>query len=388
MSAQPTHANSTQSTFNEYVAMYATVAAFSIVTLIVQAPELSDGRWLLYVLGVGAFVLILNRTTHYDPLPAKWLVVSLLVQTALLIGLTIISDYYFLTTMLSFITVSVIETSLPRRLSPLVNGLLLGVLSLAFTIGAGVSAGMQILLGLGAGFLFMSVFTRATENERLARQQLEAAHQQLAEYAAQVGQLATMRERNRLAREVHDSLGHYLTVINVQLEVVTKLLESNPNKALEAAKRAKELASEGLSEVRRSVAALRPSPIEDRPLPDALQSLAATAREAGLIVTFEQNGQLRALTPEVETVIYRATQEALTNIRKHAHASSAHIRLAYAATQVQLSIRDNGVGRRHDEDNVGLTALRERAAALNGTVSADNHPDGGFQIEVMLPIGN
>jgi signal transduction histidine kinase len=143
-----------------------------------------------------------------------------------------------------------------------------------------------------------------------------------------------------------------------------------------------------LSEVRRSVAALRPSPIEDRPLPEALQSLAATAREAGLIVTFEQSGQLHALTPDVETVIYRATQEALTNIRKHAHASSAHIRLAYAATQVQLSIRDNGVGRHHDEDNVGLTALRERAAALNGTVIAENHPDGGFQIEVSLPIGN
>jgi signal transduction histidine kinase len=242
------------------------------------------------------------------------------------------------------------------------------------------------LLGVGAGFLFMIAFTRASENERLARQQLDAAHQQLAEYAAQVGQLATMRERNRLAREVHDSLGHYLTVINVQLEVVTKLSATNPAQALEAAQRAKELASEGLSEVRRSVAALRPSPIEDRPLPDAIQGLAAIAREAGLIVTFEQSGQTRALTPEVETVIYRAAQEALTNIRKHAHASSAHIRLAYAASTVQLTIHDNGVGRQHDEDNVGLTALRERAAALNGSVIADNHPDGGFQIEVTLPI--
>jgi len=118
---------------------------------------------------------------------------------------------------------------------------------------------LQITLGLGAGFLFIIAFTRLAQSEQQARHQLEAANQQLIDYAAQVEQLATIRERNRLAREVHDSLGHYLTVINVQLEVVTKLLESNPNKALEAAKRAKELASEGLSEVRRSVAALRPS---------------------------------------------------------------------------------------------------------------------------------
>jgi len=368
--------------------MYATVAAFSIVTLVVQAPVMGEGRWLGYLLGVSAYVIILTRTTRHETLPLPWLMASLVAQTLLVIALTILSDFYFLTAMLSFITVSVIESSLPRPRSLLAMGALLVVLSLTFTSAAGMDAGLQIFLGLGAGFLFMSAFTRAAENEREARQQLEVANQQLADYAAQVGQLATMRERNRLAREVHDSLGHYLTVINVQLEVVTKLIESNPGKALESAKRAKELASEGLSEVRRSVAALRPSPLEDRPLPEALRGLAETAREAGLVVTFEQAGALRAVTPEVETVIYRATQEALTNIRKHAHASSAHIRLAYDAQTVCLSIRDNGIGRHHDEDSVGLSALRERAAALNGSVVAQNHPDGGFVIEVTLPIVN
>jgi len=345
----------------------------------------SDERWLAYVAGVAAFAFILNRTTRTDTLPPVWLLASLVAQTVLVVGLTYLSDFYFLSAMLSFITVSVIESSLPRPRSLMATGLLLIILTVTFTAAVDLDAGLQIMLGLGAGFLFMSAFTRVAQNEREARQQLEAANQKLADYAAQVGQLATMRERNRLAREVHDSLGHYLTVINVQLEVVTKLIESNPTKALESAKRAKELASEGLSEVRRSVAALRPSPLEDRPLPEALRGLAETAREAGLVVTFEQAGALRAVTPEVETVIYRATQEALTNIRKHAHASSAHIRLAYDAQTVCLSIRDNGIGRHHDEDSVGLSALRERAAALNGSVVAQNHPEGGFLIEVTLP---
>lgn len=388
MSTPPAHTQTDSTSFGGYVAMYATVAAFAIVTLIVQAPVMGDGRWLAYVAGVAAFAFILNRTTRTDTLPPVWLLASLVAQTVLVVGLTILSDFYFLSAMLSFITVSVIESSLPRPRSLMATGLLLIILTVTFTAAVDLDAGLQIMLGLGAGFLFMTAFTRVAQNEREARQQLEAANQQLADYAAQVGQLATMRERNRLAREVHDSLGHYLTVINVQLEVVTKLIESNPTKALESAKRAKELASEGLSEVRRSVAALRPSPLEDRPLPEALRGLAETAREAGLVVTFEQAGALRAVTPEVETVIYRATQEALTNIRKHAHASSAHIRLAYDAQTVCLSIRDNGIGRHHDEDSVGLSALRERAAALNGSVVAQNHPDGGFVIEVTLPIVN
>ena len=104
------------------------------------------------------------------------------------------------------------------------------------------------------------------------------------------------------------------------------------------------------------------------------------------MVTFEQTGIARAVSPEIETVFYRATQESLTNIRKHAHASAANVRLAYDADAVSLRVRDNGVGRKGGEDNVGLSALRERAAALNGTVLAENHLEGGFVLEVTLPL--
>jgi signal transduction histidine kinase len=385
MSAQPHRHLPGESYFAQYAALYGTIAAFAVVTLIVQQVLWQNGRWLIYIVGVIAFALIADRGTQGRDTPSWQAVTALTTEGILVVGLTLLSDYFFMTAMLSFISVAIAEGMLPRRSALIHHALLLLALIVVFVLGSDVSTALQIGLGLPAGFVFIIAFTQLAQRERQARQQLEAANIQLTEYAAQVEQLATMRERNRLAREVHDSLGHYLTVINVQLEVVTKLLEANPSKALEAAKRAKELASEGLSEVRRSVAALRPSPIEDRPLPEALQGLADTAREAGLVVTFEQDGRLRALSPEVETVIYRATQEALTNIRKHAHASSAHIRLAYAPTTVQLCIRDNGVGRHHDEDNVGLAALRERTAALNGTVVAENHPAGGFQIEVTLP---
>jgi signal transduction histidine kinase len=185
---------------------------------------------------------------------------------------------------------------------------------------------------------------------------------------------------------VHDTLGHYLTIINVQLEVVTKLIDTNPTHAKEAATKAKQLASEGLGEVRRSIAALRPSPLEDKPLPEAIRTLIETSRDTGLLITFEQLGTTHPLSPDMETVLYRAAQEALTNIRKHAHASAVGVRLAYETGAVDLRIRDNGVGRHNEEDNVGLSALRERVTALHGTVLAENHLEGGFVLDITLPV--
>jgi signal transduction histidine kinase len=384
-SSHQSHADA-PGTFSQFLALHFTVAAFAGVTLFTQRSMWQDGTWLWYALGALAFDLIADRASRPESPSVRFTLTMEIVLTAILFVLLFLSDFFFLTSMLSFLIVSIVQSSLPRRQGYLANAVLLGVLGLGYGLFTNMEASLQIVLGLGAGFIFMIVFTQLAASERQAREQLQKANQQLAEYAAQVEQLATVRERNRLAREVHDTLGHYLTVINVQLEVVTKLIESNPARAKEAAVKAKQLASEGLNEVRRSVSALRPTPLEDKPLPDALRALIETSRDAGLMVTFEQTGIARAVSPEIETVLYRATQESLTNIRKHAHASAANIRLAYEADAVSLRVRDNGLGRKGGEDNVGLSALRERAVALNGTVLAENHLEGGFVLEVTLPL--
>ena len=374
--------------YGQYAAIYLTIASFSIVTLL-SVPRLWEtGLWFPYVLGVLLFGLLTDRCAREQSPSPRYIIGCLVGQLLILVPLIIMSDYFFLTAMLSFLMVAVAQGNLPGRQPYIADALVLGVIGLTFVAGASPGAALQITLGLGAGFVFIIVFTQLAQSEHHTRQELEKANQQLADYAEQVEQLATMRERNRLAREVHDTLGHYLTVINVQLEVVDKLIDSNPERAKVAAAKAKQLASEGLSEVRRSVAALRPSPLEDRPLPEAIRTLIETSRDTGLMVTFELNGVARSLSPEIETVLYRAAQEALTNIRKHAHASAVGVRLVYETNTVNLRIRDNGVGRKDSEDSVGLSALRERVAALNGTVIAENHLEGGFLLEVMLPINN
>ncbi len=377
------------SKLGQNTAMYLTIAAFSIVTLISGTPSMwEDGRWLPYLGGVLIFSVIADRCARHQNSSRAYMLTCAVVLTAIVIGLTVVSDYYFLTMMLSFLVIAVVQNDLPHRLAYIVDAAVLGAMALVVAIGVNLNAALQVLLGLGAGFVFIIAFTNLARREHQSRQELQQANQQLAEYAAQVEQLATMRERNRLAREVHDTLGHYLTIINVQLEVVNKLIDSNPVRAKEAAAKAKELAAEGLNEVRRSVAALRPTPLEDRPLPEAIRGLVETSRDTGLMVTFDQTGTTRVLSPETETVLYRAAQESLTNIRKHAHASAANVCLIYAPDVASLRVRDNGLGRKHDEENVGLTALRERVTALNGTVLAENHPEGGFVLEVTLPIGN
>ncbi len=388
-SADPRRSPTAKHDLGLNAALYLSIAAFSIVTLISNATSMwQNGRWLPYVIGVLIFGVVADRCARHQRSSRAYVLSCVAALTILLLVLTVLSDYYFLTMMLSFLVVAVSQGDLSRRLAYLVDAVVLGALVLIVAIGVDLNAALQVLLGLGAGFVFIIAFTELAQRERQARQQLQQANQQLAEYATQVEQLATMRERNRLAREVHDTLGHYLTVINVQLEVVTKLIEANPARAREAAVKAKELASEGLSEIRRSVSALRPSPLEDKPLPEAMRGLIDTSRDAGLMVVFEQTGTLRALSPKMETVLYRATQESLTNIRKHAHASAASVCLTYQEDTVSLRVRDNGVGRKDDEDNVGLSALRERVAALNGTVLAENHLEGGFVLEVTLPMSN
>jgi signal transduction histidine kinase len=371
--------------FGERAALYVTIVAFSGVTLISQPAMFTDGRWLPYVIGVAAFGLVSDRATRAHQLSPALAGSVLIFLAAVLIGLSVLAEYYFLTAMLSFISVSVAESLLPPRRTLTHHGLLLLTLTVAIGLGTNFSAAIQFGLGLSAGFVFIIAFVRLAEREHQAHRQLEAANRQLADYAAQVERLATTRERTRLARDVHDSLGHYLTVIDAQLKVVDDLLESDPTKAREAAQRAQELTAEGLAEVRRSILALRPSTLDDQPLFEAIQGLIKTAQEAGLAVSSRQLGLIRPLRPECETVIYRAVQESLTNIREHAHATTAEVRLAYEASVVRLRVRDNGLGQHDDTDKVGLNLLHERVTALNGSLLAENHPDGGFLLEVQLP---
>jgi signal transduction histidine kinase len=237
----------------------------------------------------------------------------------------------------------------------------------------------------GTGIVFVVVFTRVAASEREARTALAEANQLLRDHASQVEELATTKERNRLAREIHDSLGHYLTVVNVQIGAAQAILDQDRPRALDHLSKAQALTQEGLAEVRHSVAALRAPPTESQPLREALAKLAAQWNVVGLRAEFVVAGRIRSLTPQVNLTLYRAAQEALTNVGKHAHATNVALHLDYRDSSVHLRIKDDGVGSNNSKGGFGLLGVRERVQLLNGTVCVRTESGKGFALEVELP---
>jgi signal transduction histidine kinase len=299
--------------------------------------------------------------------------------------------------MMPLIAQAVFELPRPAWLS-----LVAVMAGLAFLVPLKLAAGTSwsVLLSNSITFapavIFVIVFSRVWAREHAARAEVERlaaalgeANRKLREYAAQAEELATAKERNRLAREIHDTLGHYLTVINVQLEAAQAVMEVDRARSGEAVAKAQALAKDGLAEVRRSVAALRASPVESRPLAEAIAALAEECRAGGLIVDYQVQGVPRRLTLPAETALYRVAQEALTNVRKHARASRVDLRLDYAALdEVRLAVHDNGVGAKSPDDTegrFGLVGMRERIHLLGGEVRIVTKPGQGFTLEVEVP---
>lgn len=241
-------------------------------------------------------------------------------------------------------------------------------------------------VGLFVAGVGVVLITRVAVNERIIRsekealaEQLEIANRQLRRYAQQAEELAATRERNRLAREIHDGLGHHLTATYMQLQAAQAVLLRYPNKAEEALEKARTLTQEALSEVRRSVQALR---VTSRPLSEALTTL---VRGADLPVELVVIGTLRQLPEELENNLYRIVQEGLTNICKHAGATRATVTLLYDEYAVELSVVDDGHGSSSLAGGFGLTGIRERVEEVGGTLTVDTAPDEGLALHVKVP---
>jgi signal transduction histidine kinase len=247
-----------------------------------------------------------------------------------------------------------------------------------------------IALQAGAQYLvvivFVALLVEMAMREERARDELSDAHRKLREYSVQIEDLATVKERNRLAREIHDGLGHYLTVVNVQIEAARAVLESDRPRALDALRKAQSLAQDGLAEVRRSVAALRASPVENRPLTETVAMLVDEGRAAGLAVDLVIKGEPRLLPPRTELTLYRAAQEGLTNVRKHAGAANVEVLLEYRDDGcTRLVVRDDGVGSDDPSGGYGLLGVRERVYLLGGSADVHTMPGQGFTLAVEVP---
>lgn len=198
-------------------------------------------------------------------------------------------------------------------------------------------------------------------------------------------------ERLRIARELHDVLAHSISVINVQAGVGLALLDSDPEQARTALTTIKAASKEALGEVRQVLDTLRaPGRAPRAPAPglDRLPELVEQAADAGLTVEVETAGEPVALPPGADLAAFRIVQEALTNVVRHSGSRTARVRIAYAPGRLDLRIDDEGpaTGSPAGGSGNGLAGMRERAAALGGTIDAGPRPDGGFGVRAELPV--
>ena len=205
-------------------------------------------------------------------------------------------------------------------------------------------------------------------------------------------QLGMVEERNRLAREIHDTLAQGLAALTLKLEAVDEMLatEADKNRLRPLVEQALALTRANLTEVRRSVLDLRAAPLEGRTLPEALQVLVdEVAGREKISIIFETKAAHRPLPLRIEVGLYRIVQEALNNIVRHAQATRIQVRLVLLVSQIKLTIEDNGIG--FDPANIpersfGIIGANERARLLGGTFRIESQPGAGARAEVVVPL--
>ncbi len=278
----------------------------------------------------------------------------------------------------------------------LLYSLVLAVLWLGVLIplGASLENLINTSVNIGMGMFFTTLFAlvivgyiRQKEQADRLLSQLQAANAELDVAREREKTLAVAEERVRLARDIHDGLGHHLTVLNVQLQAAAKLVDRDPSRVARVIDTCREVAQAALEEVRHSVAAMRRTPLDGRSLEDALAALVHDFdRHASARARFVQEGEPVVLSPAASMTLYRAAQEGLTNAQKHAQASEIVVSLRFLAKAVRLMVQDNGLGASGGGGGFGLAGLRERAEQLGGTFSAAPRAEGGFEIDLVLPI--
>ena len=261
----------------------------------------------------------------------------------------------------------------------------------AFVANLLASAGLAALIAA-----FVSAISRQSEQRRTALAELAATRAELADASRQAGVVA---ERERLARELHDTVAQGFISVVTQLESAEQSLESGNTagvaQARTSVRKARETARTSLEELRRSVRALRPDLLESASLPQALSELARRwSADSGVTAELRTTGRPVALHPDAELALLRSAQEALTNVGRHAQASRVVVTLSYLEDVVSLDVDDDGVGflaaevpagRLRGDGGFGLIGMRERLTAAGGSLAVESTPGHGTTVAASVP---
>jgi signal transduction histidine kinase len=254
-----------------------------------------------------------------------------------------------------------------------------------------LQAAMMLIVGY---IIVWLVSIQRTQRAALAEayERQAEANRRLKQYTATLEELTISRERNRLARELHDTLAHSLSAVTVQLEAVRSLWETNPEKARHLLEEADDSVRRGLTEARRALQALRASPLQERGLVVALQGLAETAAErCGARLELHLAAEMEGGLPTtIEQGVYRIAQEALENVVRHAEARTLAVHLERNGDELALTVRDDGQGITGEapaaRERLGIRGMEERAHVLGGQIEIDSRQGQGTRVHLTVPL--
>lgn len=283
---------------------------------------------------------------------------------------------------------------LPRNQRLAVNVAIVATFAVALgSVGGNwgaVWAGLPLFL---AGQIFIVIFTQMAVSEEKARsevellvRELEDANQKLRDDAIQAEELTITKERNRMAREIHDGLGHYLTTIHMQIQAARAVMKADPQKAQESLATAQSQTQAALVDVRRSVSALREMPGDSTTLREEIEKMLKGCENGGITSEIKVIGATRTLSPQAILTVYRTVQEGINNAVKHAKPSHICVTIDYSqSSEVRCIIQDDGVGAENIEGGFGILGIRERVNMLNGKVDIVTAPGSGFRLDISVP---
>jgi signal transduction histidine kinase len=357
------------------------MAALLLVELVVSEMQ----SWsLLHALAMGTVTLaLIALSLAGQAIPALPRIAAMSAAT---VGVTLLTRYPEAAPVGAYIVI--LDASQELRLRTAVP--FIALVTAAWTVVALLHpesrSWVNIVFNLGfITFAFLVLYgVQRLRQEQYRGQQLLSA---LEASRARELEAATVAERTRLARDIHDVLAHSLTALVVQLDSARMLLqrEEASGEALESVQRARHLAQEGLDETRRAVGTLRGDRVPGAAM---LSSLVADfERDSGICCDFSVGGQAVDLRSQAQLTLYRTAQEALTNVRKHAPANPVRMHLEYDPTGAELTVEDSGAPpppSSPDARGYGLEGMRERAELLGGSLEAGPN-DHGFRVRLWLP---
>lgn len=371
--------------------------ALGALGILIAFSEGYEYRWV--ILGLVAILFALDAITHFksswhDSIWTQRLLMALMtLNTVALLAVPPHIDIFVIVFFVLSVTAAMLFE--PKEWTAWIAGFV--VLTFLYYLNVhSLQDGMIMAIVYAGAYYFFATFAKSMSDANKAEaeskqllSELQDAHQQLQAYADQVEELTIVDERNRMAREMHDTVGHRLTVSAVQLEAAQRLITKDSARAEQMVGTVREQIGEALNELRQTVAALRAPLEEDLRLDVSLQRLAEQFRQGtGLKVEVETPDDLPVLEPQQRQAIYRAAQESLTNIQRHAQATNVWMQLQRQENGIVLYVSDDGIGipPKLNADGFGLRGLRERASQLGGDFQLSPRPGGGSQAIFHIPL--